>query len=310
MIMILMAVTTGLLFSLLALGVFISYRIFDFPDLTVEGSFITGASLTLVLITGGMHPVLATLLGTLGGTCAGAITGALHAAFSISRLLSGIIVMTALFTVNLYILGPGGTIIIMDATSLSGMAETAALSLFSPGLQADLDAMHLFPKDIVIFFSLLVIVGLAVLFLRRFFATHVGLAIRATGENDKMVRAMGINVNVVVVLGLALANTLAALSGGLWAQVLSSVDMRSGSGMIVTGLTSVILGQALFSRARFRTQILGVVLGAVLIRLLISLILMTGVPSEVDKLLQAAFLVLALVLPRTLQKRRAAQAVR
>jgi putative tryptophan/tyrosine transport system permease protein len=304
------AMTTGLLFSLLALGVFISYRIFDFPDLTVEGSFATGAALTLVLITSGMHPVPATVLGTLGGTCAGAITGTLHAAFAISRLLSGIIVMTALFTVDLYILGPGGIIMVMDASTLSGMAEKAAGALFSPGLRENLDAMRLFPKDVVIFFSLIVIVGVAVLFLRRFFATHVGLAIRATGENDKMVRAMGINVNVAVVLGLALANTLAALSGGLWAQVLSSADMRSGAGMIVTGLTSVILGQALFSRARFRTQIVGVVLGALLIRLLISLILMTGLPSEVDKLLQAAFLVLALVLPRTLQKRRAAQAAR
>lgn len=307
MILIMQTISYSLIFALLALGVFISYRIFDFPDMTVDGSFGVGGAVALTCIQAGMHPLTATMFGALGGTLAGSATAMLQGSLRINRLLSGIIMMTALYSVNLYILRPDYGIVIVDETTLYTMAQTLGDRLLTGDVRAWFDAQRMMPQDVVIFVSLILIVGGVVWLLRRFFATHIGLSVRATGENDRMVRAMGISVSATVLLGLALANTLAALSGALWAQELGSTDMRSGVGVIVTGLTSVIVGQALFGRKRFRTQILGVVVGAVLVRLLVAVIMLSGLPTDADRLIQAVLLVLALIVPRYLQDRFAAK---
>ena len=303
MILIVQTLSYSLIFALLALGVFISYRIFDFPDMTVDGSFGIGGAIALTFMHGGMDPVTATLFGSLGGAVAGTLTATLQGALRINRLLSGIIMMTALYSVNLYILRPNYAVVIVDETTLATMARDAGNVLFTGGVRSWFASMHMMPQDAVICLSLMLLVGVIVWLLRLFFATHVGLSVRATGENDRMVRAMGISVSATVMLGLAISNMLAALSGALWAQELGMADTRGGIGMIVTGLTSVIVGQALFGRKRFRTQVVGVVIGTILVRLLVSLIMLSGMPSDADKLIQAVLLVCALVLPRYLQKR-------
>jgi putative ABC transport system permease protein len=307
MILIMQTISYSLIFALLGLGVFISYRIFDFPDMTVDGAFGLGGAIALTCIQNGMHPLPATILGALGGTLAGSMTATLQGALRINRLLSGIIMMTALYSVNLYILRPNYGIVLMDEKTLYTMAGDFGNRFITGDARAWLADSHIMTQDVVIFFSLILIVGGIVWLLRWFFATHIGLSVRATGENDRMVRAMGISVSASVLLGLALANTLAALSGALWAQELSSTDMKSGVGVIVTGLTSVIIGHALFGRKRFGTQIVGVVIGAVLVRLLVAVIMLSGLPTDADRLVQATLLVLALVLPRYVQERMAAK---
>jgi len=303
MLLLLTTFTYGLVLSLLALGVFISYRIFDVPDLTTDGSFATGAAISLSCIVSGMHPAPAILLGAAGGVAAGSLTGLLHARLGINKLLSGIIMMTALYSVNLHIMG-ASAVVLVDEPSLRTIAEELEAAVFPASMSLALENAVL-PGDEIIMLAITLVTALtAAWLLHRFFQTHLGLAVRSSGENPRMSRALGVNAGATVVIGLAAANGLTALSGAIWAQLQGATDAQIGIGMIVNGLTSVIVGQALAGKSRFGVQILCVIAGCVLIRLLITGLFALGVPSTDFKIINAVFLALALALPRLMRRNR------
>jgi putative tryptophan/tyrosine transport system permease protein len=305
------AMTIGFILSLLALGVYISFRIFEFPDITAEGSITLGAGVSAVLLVAGWSPVIATLCGALAGAVAGVVTGLLAMKFNVNRLLAGILTMTALYSVNLRIMGKSN-VPLMNEKSLVSQAESAGKSLFGA---ADLRVMgwEVPPRDAaLILLAPLVIAAMAGI-LYWFFRTHIGTAMRATGDNAKMIRAMGADDGLMTILGLALANSLIALSGALLAQYQGFADVQMGIGMVVWGLASVIIGEALVGTTQLGYAITGSIMGSVLFRLLVAMALRWGLNPNDLKLITAAFVFAALVLPKALdamkvKKRRAAHA--
>jgi putative ABC transport system permease protein len=305
------AMTIGFILSLLALGVYISFRIFEFPDITAEGSITLGAGVSAVLLVAGWSPVIATLFGALAGAVAGVVTGLLAMKFNVNRLLAGILTMTALYSVNLRIMGKSN-VPLMNEKSLVSQAESAGKNLFGA---ADLRVMgwEVPPRDAaLILLAPLVIAAMAGI-LYWFFRTHIGTAMRATGDNAKMIRAMGADDGLMTILGLALANSLIALSGALLAQYQGFADVQMGIGMVVWGLASVIIGEALVGTTQLGYAITGSIMGSVLFRLLVAMALRWGLNPNDLKLITAAFVFAALVLPKALdamkvKKRRAAHA--
>ncbi len=296
------ALTIGLILSLLALGIYISYRVFDIADITVDGSITLGAAVCAVLIVKGVHPLLATLCGFGAGMVAGSVTGVLQARFKINPLLSGILVMTALYSVNLHIMGKSNVPLI-SGDSLITIAERLGQKWFG---HADVNVFGwlVSARDLVTLCAVLVIIVLACLALYWFFRTALGTAMRAAGDNPQMVRALGVNVESYRILGLALANGLVALSGALLAQYQGFADAQMGIGMVVWGLASVIIGESLTGSRSLGLAIYGAVAGSVLFRLLVAIALRWGLNPNDLKLVTALFVFAALVLPRLLQRRR------
>ncbi len=294
--------TVGLILSLLALGVFISFRVFKFPDITTEGSITLGAATAAVLLVHGVPTPLATLSGFVVGALAGAVTGVLHTRFNINGLLAGIIVMTALYSVNLRIMGQSNIPLINVAT-LATDAEHLGQALFGVESLA-VWGWTLGVRDALTLAASLAIVvvtgGLLYLFLR----THLGTAMRATGDNDQMMRALGVNVGNMLILGLALANGLVGLSGALLVQYQGFADVQMGIGMVVWGLASVIIGEALVGTQQLGYVIIGAVMGSVLFRLLVAVALRAGLSPNDLKLITAVFVFAALVLPGALARLR------
>jgi len=276
------ACALGLAYAFLSLGVFITFRIFRFPDITVDGSFTLGAALFAILVPAGVPWPAALALAAAGGLGAGAVTGLIHTRLGAGALLSGILTMTALYSVNLRVMGRPNIPLLrrFDGSGLPG--DTASLLL------------HLG----------LVLSCWALLWL--LFRTDLGLALRASGDNTLMLAAMGGRVSGMKVAGVALANGLTALSGGLVARYQGFADVNMGFGMIVLGLASLFLGEAVAGRRRLPLTLLGVVLGTVLFRLLIALALASGVAARDLKLLTALFVLGALLFTRT-ARRAAAQ---
>jgi len=265
----------------MTLGVYISYRILDVADLTVEGSITLGAAVCANMITSGNDPVLSLLIAFIGGTAAGLVTGLLHTKLRIPALLSGILTMIALYSVNLRVMG-------MSNVSLLRM--TTAYSKISDWLGVN--------KTI----SVIIIGGAAavglVFILYWFFGTQIGSAIRATGNNPHMVRAQGINTDTAIIIGLMLANGLVALSGGLIAQSQNYADVQMGTGAIVIGLASLIIGEVLFGKRGFKSRLISMIFGAITYRIIIALVLRMGMPADDLKLFTAITVALALSLPR------------
>jgi putative ABC transport system permease protein len=287
--------TVGLILSLLALGVFISFRVFKFPDITTEGSITIGAATAAVLLVDGVPAFVATVAGLAAGAIAGAATGVLHTKFGINGLLAGIIVMTALYSVNLRVMGQSNVPLLnvptlaTDAERL-GRALTGADSLSLWGQRVGTrDALTL-----IFSFAIVVLVG-SVLYL--FLRTHIGTAMRATGDNDQMMRALGVSVGDMLILGLALANGLVGLSGALLVQYQGFADVQMGIGMVVWGLASVIIGEALVGTRQLEYVLVGAVMGSVLFRLLVAVALRAGLNPNDLKLITAIFVFVALVLP-------------
>jgi putative ABC transport system permease protein len=255
--------------------------------------------------------VIATLFGELAGAVAGVVTGLLAMKFNVNRLLAGILTMTALYSVNLRIMGKSN-VPLMNEKSLVSQAESAGKNLFGA---ADLRVMgwEVPPRDAaLILLAPLVIAAMAGI-LYWFFRTHIGTAMRATGDNAKMIRAMGADDGLMTILGLALANSLIALSGALLAQYQGFADVQMGIGMVVWGLASVIIGEALVGTTQLGYAITGSIMGSVLFRLLVAMALRWGLNPNDLKLITAAFVFAALVLPKALdamkvKKRRAAHA--
>jgi len=278
------AVALGLLYALMALGVYITFRILDFPDLTVDGSFATGGAIAAVMISNGYSPLLATLSAFAGGLLAGACTGLLHTKGKINGLLAGILMMIALYSINIRIMGkPNVSLVNMD-TLISGIM-----------------------KPIGVFILVMGIAVLAIkLLLDAFLHTDLGLALRATGDNERMIRSFGANTDGTKILGVSLSNGLVAVSGALIAQQGGFADVTMGVGMIVIGLASVIIGEAIFGARTVFIATLAVVFGSIIYRIVIALALRVELFKASDlKLVTALIVIVALVVPYV--QRRAKQ---
>jgi putative tryptophan/tyrosine transport system permease protein len=295
--------TMGLILALLALGMFLSFRIFSFSDITPDGSFTLGAVVAAVFLIKGWGPLPATALGFAAGMLAGAATGILHTKFGINGLLSGILVMTALYSINLGVMGKSnvslsGPITLTtyaDRLSRRVLGETGTVSI---GIW-NVDGRELF----MLLFSLIV-TSAAALLLYLFFRTSLGTAMRASGDNPQMIRALGVDVGNMTIAGLALANGLTGLSGALFAQYQQMADVQMGIGMVVWGLASVILGEALVSSSNLGLVVTSTILGSLLFRLLVAAALRLGLPATNLKLATALFVFAALVLPAQMRKLR------
>ncbi|MFD1989634.1 ABC transporter permease [Paenibacillus nicotianae] len=261
----------GLLYALLALGVYITFRILDFPDLTVDGSFTTGSAITAVMIVHGYSPWLACLGAFAGGLAAGACTGLLHTKGKINGLLSGILMMIALYSINLRILG------------------SPNVSIFGNAMVFD----HISPIALM-----LIIVIVCKLLLDAFLRTDMGLALRATGDNKRMIRSLGANTDTTTIIGVSLSNGLVALSGAFVAQTSTFADATSGIGMIVIGLASVIIGEAIFGAKTVFRATLAVILGSIVYRIVVTAALRIEWFEASDlKLITAVIVIIALVFP-------------
>jgi putative ABC transport system permease protein len=290
------ALSLGLILSFLAIGVLISFRILRFPDITVDGSLPLGAAIAAVLLDQRVEPTLATVAAFCGGSLAGAITGVLHTKFKIHGLLAGILVMTALYSVNLNIMGRSN-VPLTSAVTLAGYTEWAAAAILGGASGMNLLGWEVSIRDVFVFASVSVAVSLAALILYLFFRTNLGTAMRATGDNDQMIRALGVNVEHMMMFGLAFSNGLVALAGALLAQYQGFADVQMGIGMVVLGLASVIIGEALVGSGSLGLSIAGAVMGSVLFRLLVAIALRWGLNPNDLKLVTAVFVFLALVTP-------------
>ncbi|HLR29719.1 MAG TPA: ABC transporter permease [Paenalcaligenes sp.] len=272
----------GLIFGLVALGVLISFRVLRFPDLTVDGSFPLGGAVAAVLISQGMDPFLATIIATLAGACAGVVTGWLNVSLRIMDLLASILVMIALYSINLRIMGRPNVPLIMEPT---------IFTVLQPQGLPDYMARPLL---------LLVVVLIAKIALDWFFATETGLAMRATGANPRMARAQGVRTWAMVLLGMAISNGLVAMAGAFFAQSQGGADISMGIGTIVIGLAAVIIGESIIPARRMLIVTLSVIIGAVLYRFFIALALnadFIGLKAQDLNLLTAVLVTIALVLP-------------
>ena len=299
--------TIGFILSLLALGVFISFRIFAFPDITADGSVTLGAAVAATLLVRGVSPPLASLLGFLAGMLAGACTGTLHTRFNINPLLSGILVMTALYSVNLHIMGRSN-VALLSVPTLATQSERIGMALARGTSTFGLAGWEVSVRDASTLAAVIVAVGLTGSLLYWFFRTNIGMAMRATGDNVTMIRALGVNDANMIIFGLAISNGFVALAGALLAQYQGFADVGMGIGMVVWGLASVIIGEALVGSSQLAMTIVGAVMGSVLFRLLVAVALRWGLSPNDLKLITAVFVFFALVTPGFLRKRRGARA--
>lgn len=297
------AMTIGLILALLAMGVYVSFRIFNVPDITAEGSITLGASIAATLLVAGHHPVIATLAGCLGGMIAGTITGVLHTKFKINALLSGILVMTALYSVNLHIMGKSNVPLLQEAT-LATLAERGGMRLFGGPDDLDVFGWGVGVRDASTLLTMFAFVALAGAALYVFLRTNIGTAMRASGDNPQMIRALGVSVDTFTIFGLALSNGLIGLSGAMLAQYQGFADVQMGIGMVVWGLASVIIGEALVGTRSVGYMITGAVMGSVLFRLLVAIALRWGLDPNNLKLMTALFVFVALVGPGFLRSTR------
>lgn len=273
------SISQGLLWSVMAVGVYLTFRILDVADLTAEGSFPLGAAISTSLIVNGIDPWLATIFAFISGMIAGFISGFLHTKWKIPALLSGIITMTGLYSINLRIMGQANL-------SLLGQS-TLIRTVESWGLQ----------KTNAVLLVGAIAVSLVILILHLFFHTEIGLAIRATGDNNLMSEANGIRTNWMKVIGYMISNGLIALSGALLAQNNGYADISMGIGTIVIGLASIIIGEVFFKHLSIAKRLLTIVLGSIIYRLLILLVLQLNVDPQDLKLFSALLLAIALRLP-------------
>ena len=294
------ALTLGFILSLLALGVFISFRIFDFPDITADGSITLGAALAAALMVKGVNPVVASAAAFAGGFGAGTVTATLATKFKINRLLAGILVMTALYSINLHIMGKSNVALFGQRT-LSSYAERLGTWVLRNQQDLNLWGWPVRVTDVAILITAIVIVVFVGLLLYMFFQTNLGAAMRATGNNSQMARALGVNDEGMIILGLAISNGLIGLAGAFLAQYQGFADIQMGIGMIVWGLASVIIGEALVGTSQTGMAIIAAVMGSVLFRLLVAIALRLGLDPNDLKLITAAFVFVALILPRSLK---------
>ena len=279
----------GFIYGIMAMGVYITYAVLDFPDLSVDGTLPLGACVTGVLIAAGVNPVLALLVSFLAGCAAGACTGLLHVKLGIRDLLSGILVMTALLTINLLVTGKQSVIYINKLPTI-----------FTDGLVTLLpEALYAYRRVII----LLIVVAAVKLVMDLFFKTRLGLLLRASGSNLQYVTSLAVNPGHMKILGLTLGNGLTALSGSVLAQQARSASVSSGTGMVVMGLASVIIGTTLFKRVRFIKATTQVVIGSLVYKACLAIATLLKLDTVYLKLLMSVLFIIALVGGRALEKR-------
>lgn len=271
------ALELGFIYSLVALALMLSFRILNIADMTTDGSFTLGCAVSATVVLAG-HPILALPAAMLAGAAAGYITALLQTRFRIPSILAGIITNTGLYTVNLAAMGFSSNLNILKADTVFTLLKPSLGSFY-----------RLVP-------SVLIAVAAAAL-LVVFLKTRLGLSIRATGDNPDMVRASSINTNFTVTVGLCIANALTSLSGALLAQYQKTSDINLGTGMVIIGLASLIIGEGLFSRGKLWMKAAGAIVGSVLYRFIIALALRLDLPSECLKLISAVIVALAIGLP-------------
>lgn len=284
------AIALGSLWAVMTMGVYITFRLLDIADLSVEGTLVTGAAVGAVCITGNMNPWVGMLLALLVGLICGAVTGLLHTKLKIPALLAGILTMIALYSVNLRIMGRAN-IALLNVPSVFTPLEKLP---FMPWLAEQ----GIMTKNVAILICGVLICLVVSVILYWFFGTEIGSAIRATGNNPQMVRAQGVNTDTMILLGLMLSNGLVAMSGALIAQNQSYADVQMGTGAIVIGLASVIIGEVLFGTKSFKRTLLSLTLGAITYRIIIALVLKAGMPANDLKLFTAITVAICLALPQ------------
>lgn len=279
-------VAQGMIWGIMAVGVYITYRILDFPDLTVDGSLATGGAVAVMLIRGGMDPKLALVFAFLAGMIAGFVTGILHTTFGIPGILASILTQIGLYSVNLGIMGK----------------SNQAINVAQYDLVVSL--RYVTGENRVLFFAELILACLILIgIIYWFFGTELGSSIRATGCNEQMARAQGINTNFNKVLALMLSNGLVGLSGGIYAQYQGAADVNMGRGAIVIGLAAVIIGEVLFGKIcagkklSFAYTLCSVFLGAIIYYIVIALVLWLKMPSDYMKLFSAVVVACFLAVP-------------
>ena len=271
------ALELGCIYALVALALFLSFRVLNIADMTTDGSFTLGCAVSATVALAG-HPLLALPAAMLAGACAGSVTALLQTKLRIPSILAGIITNTGLYTVNLAVMGFSSNVNMMRCTTLFTLVQPFCGSFYK-----------LIPSAI-----LTILVGvLLVLFLR----TRLGLSIRATGDNPDMVRASSINTGFTVTIGLMLSNSMTALSGAILAQYQKTADINLGTGMVIIGLASLIIGETLLPKGKMLTKALGAILGSIVYRFIIAIALRLDLPSECLKLISATIVALAIGLP-------------
>jgi putative ABC transport system permease protein len=297
------AVTMGLILAPLALGVFISYRVYNTLDLTADGAFGLGAAVVAALLLQEAPPVASTLAATMAGVGAGVVTGLLHTRLVVSALLAGVLTSTALYSVNLFFMGGGNVSLTSSETVMSAAERLGRRFLGIP------ESVTLFGTSVsgsrvseLIFLALLAaaLAGGLALFLR----TDLGMAMRAAGTNPQMARSLAIDVDRMVVAGLALANGLVALAGALFAQYEGFANIQMGIGAVVTGIATLLVGETLFGRSSLGRWLVGAVAGAVVFRLIVAGAIRAGLSPNALKLVTAGLVLAVLVLPRLVRRLR------
>ena len=281
------AVEIGLLYGLVAMGVWLSFRILDFPDLTVDGSFPLGAAVCAILIVSGVNPWVATFCAILAGMLAGLTTAWISVRWNILHLLASILTMTALYSINLRIMGRPNIALLGENTIFSPLEEPAFHSLFTLPV------------------AMFILSGLILVLLYRFLMSQKGLAIRATGANPRMAKAQGVGVNQRILFGISLSNGLVALAGALFAQSQGFADVTMGVGTIIVGLAAVIVGEAVFNPKVILTALLACVFGSIFYRLAIAMALnagFLGLQASDLQLVTAVIVGIAMVTPKLRSK--------
>lgn len=273
-------VAQGLMWSMLAIGVFLSFRVLDVPDMTCEGSFPLGAAIAASLISAGVSPLWAVLGAMAGGILAGSVTGILYTKLKIPAILSGILTMIALYSINLHVMGKANISLLRADT----------IFLLTAGI------FHVSPSVASFIVPTLFILIIAA-FIYWFFGTELGMCIRATGDNPQMVRAQGVDTDSMIILGLCLSNGLIGLCGAVVAQNNGFADVGMGIGTIVIGLASVIIGEVILGADSFSSSLMAVILGSVIYRIVIAVVLYLGMPPNDLKLFTAIIVMIALALP-------------
>lgn len=292
------AVAQGMLWAMLALGVYITFRLLDFADLTCEGSFAMGACISAVMtVTYHMNPFVSLIFGFLGGAIAGTVTGLLNTKLKIPPILAGILSMISLYSINLRIMSDKANLPINVREEGVESMVTFIQKLLPESIRTMSQTTTVITACIGLVFCVL---SVAVLY--WFFGTELGSAIRATGNNEKMIRALGVNTDHMKLVALALSNGFIALSGSLVAQNQKVADVGSGTGAIVIGLASIVIGEVLFAKATsFKWRLTGIIVGSIVYRMIVAIVLQLGMRSSDLKLLTAILVAAALSVPRLLQ---------
>lgn len=309
------SVEQGVIYAIMALGVYLSFRVLDFPDLTVDGSFMTGAAVAATMIFFGYNPILATVVAILIGFIAGCLTGLLHTKGKVNALLAGILMMIALYSINLRIMGltsdnsvgrPNIPLFNVDSifSAFQQFWSTLGIDSIITNVLKNVGLTYL-PATWGTLILMIIVTVIIKFVVDWFLKTEIGMAIRATGDNKKMIRSFSANTDTLVIIGLGFSNALVALSGALIAQYSKFADIGMGIGMIIIGLASVIIGEAIFGTKTLMRTTFAVIAGAIIYRIVLGLALRIDFLDTGDtKLITAVIVICALILPQYFEKRR------